>query len=626
MFTRREFFPACGAAAAAVAAPPPWTPDWDREILNAELAERDHQFDPKEDMLGRRLSSAYSYHSALREQLVHPTRESLDYGLLLLEAGGVQRAERAHRVIERVIGLQDTDTKSKWYGIWGWYMEEPPPKMVPAADFNWADFNGATLLLIEYRHGDKLPAGLRRKVLDSIRHAANSIRRRNVTMSYTNIAVQGTFVTLVAAQLLRDAGLRAYAVDRLSRFEANVDQTASFAEYNSPTYTNVTILNLTRLRMLERESAILARAAKIHHRAWLHLARHWHAPSRQLAGPMSRCYSTDIGKPLWLQKSLGGKLAFATFEEVKSRTLRGGSDTALLDYRCPDDLVPQFLEFHGPRMHREIFLPAREDVRPVAGSTYLAKEYALGSVNRGNFWIQQRALLAYWGGPERPARYAQMRFYKDDYDFTSALLYTAQEKNFVLGLVNFRSPGGDKHPSLDPVKDGQFQCSRFRLRIDIAGAPENAKVLERKGSIAVDLGGARLWFGLRSALLGSHRAELTAVREDSMLVISVDLVRAKQPLLVKWSDIDPAYIAFTLAMGGPEGTLDSFHDATSRLDFTEQAGDGRTRLAWSTPAGKLELTGGIRPSKVEELDALFTDSLNGKPVPLLRLSEERLAG
>jgi len=28
---------------------------------------------------------------------------------------------------------------------------------------------------------------------------------------------------------------------------------------------------------------------KIHRRAWLHLIKHWHAPTRQISGPMSRC-------------------------------------------------------------------------------------------------------------------------------------------------------------------------------------------------------------------------------------------------------------------------------------------------------------------------------------------------
>jgi hypothetical protein len=63
-------------------------------------------------------------------------------------------------------------------------MEEPPPQMQPA-DFNWADFNGAQLLMIEARHGSELPPAVRTRMLESIHHAAYSIRKRNVTMAYT---------------------------------------------------------------------------------------------------------------------------------------------------------------------------------------------------------------------------------------------------------------------------------------------------------------------------------------------------------------------------------------------------------------------------------------------------------
>ena len=47
---------------------------------------------------------------------------------------------------------------------------------------------------------------------------------------------------------------------------------------------------------LAKKQTIRSLAEKIHERAWLHIGKHWHAPSRQLAAPMSRCYRTDIGQ------------------------------------------------------------------------------------------------------------------------------------------------------------------------------------------------------------------------------------------------------------------------------------------------------------------------------------------
>ncbi|MBI4874522.1 MAG: hypothetical protein HY822_07810 [Acidobacteria bacterium] len=615
--TRRE---CAGSVLFALAAPSGWSREWDQALIQAAVARQDAAFDPAETMLRRSVGAEYRYHTNLRSRQAHPTRDTLEYAFLLLEAGGDQRRERSLAVIERILAIQETDPQSKWYGIWGYYLEEPAPKMSPA-DWNWADFNGSMLLLIEYRHGSRLPAALREKVRAGIHHAAYSVRRRNVAMTYTNIAVQGSFVTLAGAQLLGDADLGGYAADRLRRFAQTVDVTGSFAEYNSPSYANVTIANLTRMKRTLKDPEILARVDKIHHRAWLHLARHWHAATRQLAGPLSRCYSTDIGGPLWIQKALGGRLAFTTLADVRQGRASGSGEVATLDYRCPEALAPLFLEPGQPRQHRETFLPAEPPVRPVQGTTWLDRGFCLGSVNRGDFWVQRRSLLAYWGGAARPARYLQMRFIKDDYDFTSALLYAVQERNCILGLINFRTPGGDKHPSLDPIQNGEFQARRLRLCLDLPGVPEKARIVSDASTAAIDLGGARLWFRAQRAVFGERTGRLSVAREEGRLVVSVDLLREPEPRLVRWSEIGPAYIAFTLAMEEGSGAPEALDRRYRRLRFEESREGPTVKLAWQS----LALTGGTAVRSVAEQDRAFSESINGAPVPLVRLSEERLA-
>lgn len=631
MQTRRAHCQSLLLAPALAAGEAPWGPEWDRAVTEAALERLDGAFDPRENMLARRIGAEYRYHTSLRATVAHPTRDSLDYALLLLEAG---RDGRALAVIERVTALQETDPAGKWYGLWGYYLEEPAPKMAPA-DWNWADFNGSLLLLIETRHGARLPAALRAKVREAIRHAAYSVRRRNVAMTYTNIAIQGTFVTLAAAELLEDRDLDAYASDRLRRFAATVDGTGSFAEYNSPTYANVSVANLTRIRMTVRDKAALELTERIHRRAWLHLAKHWHAPTRQLAGPMSRSYSTDIGAPLWIQKALGGRLAFATLAAIRSGDVSAPGEVAQLDYRCPEELAPLFLELPAPRQHREVFLPAPAPVRPVQGTTWLERDYCLGSVNRGDFWVQRRPLLGYWGGPARPARWIAMRIVKDDYDFASGLLYTAQERSCVLGLAAFRTPGGDKHPSLDPVKDGEFTASRLRLALELAGAPADAKILVNgkawaggalpaQARLTIGLGGAKVCFEVRRARFGDSPGALSLDRESRTLTISLDLLRADKPRLVRWRDLPEAYAAFTLTMEGGAGAIEEFDRRAAAWAFRADIEAGVAKLAWRTAAGELSLTGPVRPAAVSEQDRAFTELLDGKPVPLERLSGERL--
>ncbi len=537
-WTRRELgkLLAGGAAARVLRAQtqtPLWTSDWDRAIIESSAAALDRRFDPKENMLTAHRGADYNYHSGLRNAAVHPTRDSIAYALTLLEAGGDQHVERAARVIDRTIALQDTDPKSRFYGIWGYYMEEPPAQMQPA-DFNWADFNGAQLLMIESRHGSKLPADVRTRMLESIRHAANSVRKRNVSMAYTNIAVQGTFVTLAAAALLKDDELSTYAHDRLRRFAQQVDRTGSFDEYNSPTYIQVTLANLTRLRMVLKEDAVLKLAARIEQRAWQHIGEHWHAATRQLAGPMSRCYSTDIGTPLWLQKALGGAVPFATLDEVKRHP--GEADTAILDFRCPADIAPLFTTSGIPRQHREIFRTAPAPTLPVAGTTWLDRDWCLGSANRGNFWIQSRPLVAYWGGPQRPAHYMQARLMKDDYDFSSGLLYTVQDRGMLLGLVTFQTDGGDKHPSLDRIKNGEFTASRLRLRFDFAGlTAEEANVMPLP-SLFLEGIPFRLGVGAPQMQMGDFKPKISWVKEGGVHALSLDWFEPGEPRTLRWAD------------------------------------------------------------------------------------------
>jgi len=615
MLTRRAF---CAAAAAAPALPAPaagWTREWDRALLDSALAGQDAAWDPAERLLKRHLGSDYSYHSGLRAAYAHPTRDSVEYALALLEAGGEARARRAEEVIARILELQDTDPKSKWYGIWGWYMEEPPSKMVPAADWNWADFNGSLLLLIELRHGKRLPAELRARMREGIRHAAASVRRRNVSMTYTNIAAKGTFVTLAAAETLEDRDLMGYATERLRRFAAAIDQTGSFAEYNSPTYASVTIANLTRMRMHVKDAASRALAEKIHERAWLHLGKHWHAPSRQLAPPMSRCYRTDIGQPLWIQKALDNRLGFATLDDVRERRATASAETAMLELRCPEAVAPMFLSLPAPRQHRELFVGA------VQGATWLDRRFALGSTNRSNFWVQSRGLAGYWGEGGRTSGYLQLRFLKDDYDFTSALLYSVQERNCALGLVNFRTPGGDKHPSLDPVRNGQFQASRLRLRLDLSGAPARAQTIVEGSFAAVDTGMVKIWMAAPAARFGEREGKWTAAREDGALALSFDLLHEKAPVTVRWADQARAFAVFTLAV---EDSADSLPRFVERMRAATFRAVSETEWEWRSPAGVLGLAGGVRPAAFAEQEKAFRDTVDGKPVPPVRLSDERL--
>ncbi len=603
-------------AVAALAAPPRWTAGWDRAVIAAAVARHSRAFDPAESLLARDIGGEYHYHTNLRNTRAHPTRDSLEYALMLLETGGEQNAARALKVLERIVALQVTGPDSRWYGIWGYYLEEPPERMSPA-DWNWADFNGALLLLVHYRHARRLPEALAAAVREAIRHAAYSVKRRNVGMGYTNIAVQGTFVTTAAGEVLDDMELAAYSRDRMLRLARAIDATGSFAEYNSPTYAQVTIANLTRYRMFVNDSEGQAIAGRIHQRAWLHLAKHWHAPTRQLSGPMSRSYNTDIGQPLWLQKALGGAVQFASLREISSGKATASGEVGILDFRCPDELRSSFPRLAAPVEHRELFIDSKP--RPVQGTTFMTPAYTLGSVNRGDFWVQRRPLLAYWGGSKRPARFLQLRFMKDDYDFTSALFYSVQQRNCVLAAVCFRSPGGDKHPNLDPIENGEFEAKRLYLQFLFRGVPAGAPVLASGHPAAETSFGLRVPFtiplqGCRAFVLPRYAAftggtqTVLLKRSGDELSLEVELLGASEPRRVRWAQVQEAVAAFTLAFDEPGP--DKFGSELSNA--------GWARFRW----GDLELKTSRVVGPVSAQDQMFEEKAGGQEIPVERLSSK----
>lgn len=623
---RRQFAAVPALAVAVGCGPGPgeaeagWPAEWDRRLLESALKLEDPRYDKAERMLTRVLGPGYRYHTKLHNSRVHPTRESIEYALYLLEAGGKERTDRALATIDRVLGLQDRDPASKWYGIWGWYLEEPPPKMEPA-DWNWADFIGATLLLIEFRHGGRLPNELRGRVREAIGHCAQSIIRRNVSMRYTNIAVKGTFVTLAAGELLGDAAITEYARQRMVRLCQAIDESGSFDEYNSPTYARVMLTNLTRIRMYIKDAEARRRALAIETRCWLHLAAHWDCRRAQFAGPMSRCYTTDIGYPLWLEKALGGRLRLARPEDVRQG---GDAETAIHDYRCPAGLADRFLQPQKPSQHREIYQAAREGVPPVAGTCWIDEAYSLGSVNRGDFWNQRRPVLAFFGGKSRPAASLTVRVIKDGYDFSSALLFSVQERGYLAGVVNFCDPGGDRHISLDMVRNGSFDCGRLFLEFDFESLPDGFRFEESKeGEVRLVSGIVQAHLAIRGGRFGQYRPSIKVTGGKQSLVITVDLVAPDGAKRVVWRRTGEAWAAFTLALAGPDQT--NFGEACGRMPFEISTSTGRVDLDWRTPAGVLSLAAATRPAAVEAQLAAYRAAIDGKAVASSRLSDEKLA-
>lgn len=458
-----------------------------KERLRRALEPLNRQYDPAEQLLKRPFSSP-GYHTTLKGGMVHPTRDSLAYAVALLDTGDEPLRERAEGILRKMIALQDTDPNSKTYGIWSWFYEEPLPKMSPP-DWNWADFCGVQLLQVARDHRERIAPELRTKVDAAIGHAARAIQKRNVGPGYTNIAIMGTYVTLVAAEMGIVPELRGYAMDRLRNFHQYTRNQGAFTEYNSPTYTITALQEIGRMRQHVRDAEARRLVEDLYRVAWEEIAGHFHAPSRQWAGPHSRAYHSLLlnSQLALIERATDGRAGFGITDATPS------IDEHRLVLPCPPDLEASFARLDRTKTLTKTFQKAEP---PVVGTTHLTPAFALGTINYGDLWNQRRALIAYWGTPRKPS-YLHLRFLHDGYDFAAAHLFSAQRDGRALAGIAFATDGGDTHISLDKIKNETITAKDLRLRFEFGGgardlvltAPPDltTPIQVRDGAIRIDL-------------------------------------------------------------------------------------------------------------------------------------------
>lgn len=591
---------------------PPLAPGELDEWLTATAAAAGKRAYDVAHRLIRMPGSASSVHTALGGRTVHAFRESTTYALILLETGA---ADEAAGILDRVLDGQDLDPGSDTYGIWPYYFEEPLEEMT-RPDTNWADFIGQELVLIMIRHAAALPDPLRQRLRTAIAAAAEAVVRRNVPMSYTNIASKGTFVTLGAGQVLGDPELTRYGRERIERLAATVDETGSFAEYNSPTYWLVTCTAMSAISQYVTDQRSATIAADLVDRLWRHLVQRWHLPSGQLSGPMSRAYRDDLGDEphllAHLAKAVGGQPPFDNaLEKVDdSPAALGLVHTAILRPDAPADVVRQLVTAGPPTMRRELFRRGR------VGSTWLDTMNTLGTINFADCWFQRRNLLGYWGANDawrRPPRSVRMRVVKDDVDFVSAIFSSVQQGPHALWHVGFASPGGDHHVHRNVIPSGDSVPMRslrvlFEIHgakdpvVRVNGAPGNSFTLHDQVTVTED-GSAVSIVPAGGSWNGTPPTGRITSGANGVLTVEIELFSAPEPQPIDLSALSEAFVggAFSLLPYGETAARVSTHAEGNHITWS-----------W-TPGPHLELTGRTTVGTVEEHGDTHTATIDRQP-------------
>lgn len=529
----------------------------ERKILRESLDKQHEKYDPKEQMITKTLN-AWNYHTDAETGIFHEVRASFSYAVGLLDLGDPQYEQRAFDIIRKTITLQDTISANKTCGIWPYYLEEPLATKKSPADWNWADFNGVSLLDVYMGHQDKLPADLKATIRTSLIYAARSIQKRDVQPGYTNIAIMGTYVTYLVSHLFDLPDMQTYATNRLQKFYDYTLQ-RGFTEYNSPTYTIVALDELDRMKRHIIDKDAKPKIDRLYRTGWEIIAKHYHKPSGQWAGPHSRSYST------LLTPSVTGVFKQASGGKIDLPGAMPRPDVKI-KHRIPADLLPYFLAPKYPRTQTDNLTT---DEPKIIGTTYLTDQYALSSANRSNLWNQRRPFLVYWGTPASP-HYLQVRVLHDLYDFSAAAFYSEQKENSILAGINFMTNGGDKHINIDKLKDGKFTAKDLRLRFEFGHVPPGQLAVPGKVNepFSVHADGLDLSFQLFHAAFGDYKGHWEKGGDGNVSWIDYVIYSGENKEL-NLSSMEDATLGFTFGVN--ESKAGYINPVVSNTDNTLQA-------------------------------------------------------
>ncbi len=108
-----------------------------------------------------------------------------------------------------------------------------------------------------------------------------------------NMPAKGTMSLVLGGEILKDHGAIAHGQFQLRQFQEQLYRGGLSAEYNSPTYSPLTLHAMAEIAEYSKAERDREIARLLERRLWADLACHWHPEAHQQAGPHSRAYTTD---------------------------------------------------------------------------------------------------------------------------------------------------------------------------------------------------------------------------------------------------------------------------------------------------------------------------------------------
>jgi len=220
-------------------------------------------------------------------------QNSLEYALLLLYSDdrtyGIDDAIEANRIIRRILDQQVLDAGAESFGNFVWMTHWDRVK-----DRNAVSFLTPGLVHAYLAFPDKLEDETRSGLEAAFAPALAGIRGHGALWSYTNIFMLNLASLVGLSRVLDDASVHAEAVTRFDEWLANTSEDG-FHEFNSPTYTAVSLFGLEAAWAMTPDSDFRARLGRTMDVVWHQVALNT-LPNGFVGGASARSYLQDI---LW---------------------------------------------------------------------------------------------------------------------------------------------------------------------------------------------------------------------------------------------------------------------------------------------------------------------------------------
>ena len=296
-----------------------------------------------------------------------------------------------------------------------------------------------------------------------------------------NMPMLATVGHILGGEALNDRAAIDHGVWMLNQFRRLLSRSAWASEFNSSTYSAVTLSGAAKIATGSHDPEIRKLARQIEERLWAEVILHFHPPTRQQAGPQSRAYCIDMAGHthslqmlLWLVfgQAVSGR------DPMKSYFAPDGTEVIHFEGNYFQSIA-EYCEFLEPEFHVPDQLAALMTTRTYPAilhgrseamgrfdeqasqyqtTTYMEEAFSLGSVNTpmGGGEQTMSAYLTYKRRPEvtsfRDGGIAFVRYLAGNAEYGAfeksvdgayanerfvpnlGWLYTLQEKNTVLVL------------------------------------------------------------------------------------------------------------------------------------------------------------------------------------------------